>query len=63
MIIAYISVESDRQTVFNFFKDQTPFLQADPFFFLLTAVLIFAFDFGPFNDFTFDTDVDDRQMD
>jgi len=46
MIVAYLSVDSDRQTVLNFFKDQTPFLQADPFFFLLTAILVFAFGAG-----------------
>lgn len=47
MLVAYLSVESDRKAMFNFFKDQTPFLQADPFFFLLTAVIIFAFGAGP----------------
>jgi putative oxidoreductase len=47
MIAAYMTVASDRQTVFNFFKDQTPFLQADPFFFLLTALMMFSFGAGP----------------
>ena len=47
MIVAYLSVASDRHTVLNFFKDQTPFLQADPFFFLLTALIMFAFGAGP----------------
>jgi len=46
MIVAYMSVESDRQAMFNFFKNQTPFLQADPFFFLLTALLVFCFGAG-----------------
>jgi len=45
MIVAYLSVEGDRAKVFNFFKDQDPFLQADPFFFLLTSVIVLAF--GP----------------
>jgi putative oxidoreductase len=47
MIVAYLSVEEDRQKVLNFFKEQDPFLQADPFFFLLTALLAFAFGAGP----------------
>ncbi len=47
MIGAYMSVVADRQKVFNFFNDQTPFLQADPFFFLLTALLVFSSGAGP----------------
>jgi putative oxidoreductase len=47
MTVAYLSVEADRETVFNFFKDQDPFLQADPFFFLLTAIIVFCFGPGP----------------
>jgi putative oxidoreductase len=47
MIVAYLAVEDDRAKVFNFFKDQDPFFQADPFFFLLTALLAFAFGGGP----------------
>lgn len=46
MIVAYLSVEDDRQTVLNFFKDQQSFFAADPFFFLLTALLAFAFGAG-----------------
>lgn len=49
MVVAYLSVEDDRQTVLNFFKDQQPFLAADPFFFLLTALLAFAFGAGLFS--------------
>lgn len=49
MIVAYLSVDSDRQTILNFFKDQDPFFQADPFFFLLTALLAFSFGAGPFS--------------
>lgn len=45
MIIAYLSVADDRAKVFNLFRDPDAFLQADPFFFLLTATLVFAF--GP----------------
>jgi len=47
MIVAYLAVDDDRQTVFNFFKEQDPFLKADPFFFLLAALLAFAFGAGP----------------
>ena len=47
MIVAYLSVDDDRQTIFNFFKDQDPFLKADPFFFLLAGLLAFAFGAGP----------------
>jgi putative oxidoreductase len=47
MIVAYLSVESDRQKVLNFFTDQDPFFAADPFFFLLTALLAYAFGAGP----------------
>lgn len=49
MIVAYLSVADDRAKVLNIFKDLDPFLQADPFFFLLTAVLIFAFGPGVFS--------------
>jgi len=45
MVMAYLSVDDDRAKVFNIFHDSTPFLQADPFFFLLTAFIILAF--GP----------------
>ncbi|MBY0360190.1 MAG: DoxX family protein [Candidatus Obscuribacterales bacterium] len=47
MIVAYLSVEEDRLKVLNFFQDQDPFFAADPFFFLLTALLAFAFGGGP----------------
>lgn len=49
MTVAYLSVPDEREKVFNIFKDQTPFLQADPFFFLLTAVLVLAFGPGLFS--------------
>ncbi len=45
MTVAYLSVSDDREKVFNFFQDQDKFLQADPFFFLLTALIVFCF--GP----------------
>ncbi len=54
MTVAYASVKDDRNTFLNifspggfwdFFEKQTDFLQADPFFFLLTALIVFAF--GP----------------
>jgi putative oxidoreductase len=47
MIVAYLSVESDRKKVLEFFTDQDPFFAADPFFFLLTALLALAFGAGP----------------
>jgi len=46
MIVAYLSVEEDRQKVLNFFQDQDPFFAADPFFFLLTALLAYSFGAG-----------------
>ena len=49
MAVAYLSVADDRAKVFNVFKDQDPFLQADPFFFLLTSVLVLAFGPGRFS--------------
>jgi hypothetical protein len=49
MIAAYLSVEEDRNKVLNFFKEQDPFFTADPFFFLLTALLAFSFGAGPFS--------------
>lgn len=39
MIVAYLSVVADRNKVFNFLNDQTPFLQADPFFSCLPPCL------------------------
>ncbi|MBK7749788.1 MAG: DoxX family protein [Candidatus Obscuribacter sp.] len=47
MTVAYLSVEDDRTKVINVFKDMTPFLTADPFFFWLTAVITLAFGAGP----------------
>lgn len=47
MTVAYLAVDDDRQKFFNFFKDQDAFLHADPFFFLLTGLLAFAFGAGP----------------
>ncbi len=47
MIVAYLSVEEDRNKLLNFFADQNSFFQADPFFFLLAALMAFAFGGGP----------------
>lgn len=47
MTVAYLSVEDDRNKVINLFKDATPFLTADPFFFWLTAFIVLAFGAGP----------------
>ncbi len=45
MLVAYLSVAEDRTTLLNVFSDPEPFLNADPFYFFLTAVLVLAF--GP----------------
>jgi hypothetical protein len=45
MTVAYLAVADDRVKLFNIFNDPAPFLSADPFFFLLTAVLVLTF--GP----------------
>ena len=45
MFVAYLSVEDDRAKLLNLFVDPTPFLNADPFFFLLMSVVVLAF--GP----------------
>jgi len=47
MTVAYLSVADERAKVFNFVKDQDSFFHADPFFFLLTSLLAFAFGAGP----------------
>jgi putative oxidoreductase len=46
MTTAYLAVSDDRAKLLNLFSDPAPFLNADPFFFLLTAVLVFAFGSG-----------------
>ncbi|HEY9871104.1 MAG TPA: DoxX family protein [Candidatus Obscuribacterales bacterium] len=45
MVVAYLAVEEDRAKVFNVFNDLDAFTHADPFFFLLTAVIVLVF--GP----------------
>ena len=47
MLVAYLSVEADRQKFFHFFQDRDAFFAADPFLFLLAALVIFAFGAGP----------------
>ncbi len=49
MIVAYLAVDEDRAKVFNIIKEPDKFLQADPFFFLLTAALVLAFGAGIFS--------------
>ena len=49
MIVAYLSVDDDRATVLNIIKEPDKFLQADPFFFLLTSALVLAFGAGIFS--------------
>ncbi len=67
MTVAYLSVEDDRKSVLNFFKDQDSFLQADPFFFLLTALMVFCFGPGKISidyllgRFVFNKGVDEAQ--
>lgn len=45
MLVAYISVPDDRAKLLGIFSDPEPFIAADPFFFLLTALLVLGF--GP----------------
>jgi putative oxidoreductase len=47
MVVAYLSVAEDRAKLFAVFSNPDPFLQADPFFFLLTALIVLAFGPGP----------------
>ena len=49
MTVAYLSVADDRAKLFNMFQDPDAFLSADPFFFLLTAVLVLSFGPGAFS--------------
>lgn len=49
MTVAYLSVPDDRQKVLDIFKSQDAFLQADPFFYLLTAIVVFVFGSGFFS--------------
>ena len=49
MLVAYLSVADDRATLLNIFVDRDPFLEAAPFFFLLTSVLVLAFGPGIFS--------------
>lgn len=55
MLVAYLSVTEDRAAFLNVLSDPEPFIAADPFFFLLTATLVFAF--GP-GVISFDTLID-----
>lgn len=45
MLVAYLSVPEDRAALLGIFGDPKPFFEAEPFFFLLTCVLVFSF--GP----------------
>ncbi len=45
MLVAYLSVESDRAAILGVLSDAQPFIDADPFFYLLTSALVLAF--GP----------------
>lgn len=51
MIVAYMSVEDDKTKVFDLLKlkDVDSFFKADPFFYLLTGVLVFCFGPGKFS--------------
>jgi putative oxidoreductase len=45
MLVAYLSVEEDRQALLGVFSALDPFLTAAPFFFLLASTIILVF--GP----------------
>ena len=47
MLVAYLSVEEDKNKLFNFFSNQDAFFQSDPFFFFLAGLMAFAFGGGP----------------
>jgi uncharacterized membrane protein YphA (DoxX/SURF4 family) len=47
MIVAYIT--ADFEAVSNIFSDPDKFVKADPFPFLLTALIVFAFGAGRFS--------------
>ena len=49
MFVAYISVPEDYEKLVGIFKDPEPFIAADPFFFLLTSLLVLAFGPGRFS--------------
>jgi len=49
MLVAYLTVEEDRAALLEVFSQLDPFLKADPFFFLLTSAIIFAFGAGLFS--------------
>lgn len=49
MTVAYLSVPDDRQKLFHVFSDPAAFIAADPFFFLLTSLMILAFGPGAFS--------------
>ena len=45
MLVAYLSVTADREALLGMFSNPSAFVAADPFFFLLLAVIVLAF--GP----------------
>ena len=49
MIVAYLAVDEDQAKVLNILYEPDKFLQADPFFFLLTSALVLAFGAGIFS--------------
>jgi putative oxidoreductase len=49
MTVAYLSVDTDRAKLLNVFQDPDTFLAADPFFFLLAAVIVLCFGPGIFS--------------
>jgi putative oxidoreductase len=46
MLVAYLSVEDDRAALLGMFSDPAAFIEAEPFFYLFTAVLVLAFGAG-----------------
>jgi putative oxidoreductase len=46
MIMAYLSVPSDRQAFFSIFSDPDKFAAAAPYVFLIAAIIVFVFGAG-----------------
>lgn len=49
MVVAYVAEDKDRAKLLAIFDDPEPFLEAAPFFFLLTSLLVLAFGPGKFS--------------
>ena len=49
MLVAFLSVPDDRATFFHAFSKPDAFIAADPFFYLLVAIIVLAFGPGAFS--------------